>query len=82
MGLDSIFWYFFDGFMAITTTMLFETEGVGPFYSGTALGIVFTIAQVGSVIYPPLGNSLAHINPGFYQRDRKEEEKHFREFTR
>ena len=55
---------FFDGFMAITTTMLLETEGVGPVYSGTALGIVFTIAQVGSVISPPLGNSFASINPG------------------
>ncbi len=55
---------FMDGFMAITSTMLLETEGVGPVYSGTALGIVFTIAQIGSVISPPLGNSFARINPG------------------
>ncbi len=53
-----------DGYMAITTTMLMETEGVGPAYSGTALGIVFTIAQIGSVISPPLGNSFAGISPG------------------
>lgn len=55
---------FMDGFMAITVTMLLETEGVGPVYSGMALGIVFTIAQFGSVLSPPLGNSLASINPG------------------
>jgi MFS family permease len=55
---------FMDGYMAITTTMLMETEGVGPAYSGTALGIVFTIAQIGSVISPPLGNSFAGISPG------------------
>lgn len=55
---------FGDGFMAIIITMLLETEGVGPVYSGTALGIVFTIAQVGNVASPPLGNSLASINLG------------------
>jgi NNP family nitrate/nitrite transporter-like MFS transporter len=55
---------FMDSYMAITTTMLMETEGVGPVYSGTALGIVFTIAQIGSVISPPLGNSFASISPG------------------
>jgi MFS family permease len=55
---------FMDGFMAIIVTMLLETEGVGPIYSGTALGVVFTISQIGSVVSPPLGNSLAGINPG------------------
>ena len=55
---------FMDSFMAISVTMLLETEGVGRAYSGTALGIVFTIAQIGSVASPPLGNSLASINPG------------------
>ena len=55
---------FMDGFMAITTTMLLETDGVGPVYSGTALGIMFTIAQIGGVVSPPLGNSFASINPG------------------
>jgi MFS family permease len=55
---------FMDGFMAICTTMLLETRGVGPEYSGTALGIVFTMGQIGSVASPPVGNSLADINPG------------------
>lgn len=55
---------FMDGFMAVTTAMLLETDGVGPLYSGTALGIVFTIAQFGSVVSPPLGNSFANVNPG------------------
>lgn len=55
---------FIDGFMSITTAMLLETEGVGSVYSGTAVGIVFTLMQIGNVASPPLGNSLANINPG------------------
>jgi len=55
---------FMDIYMSLITTMLLETEGVGPVYSGTALGIVFTIAHVGSVSSPPLGNSLEAISPG------------------
>jgi MFS family permease len=54
----------FDGFMAIFCAMILETEGIGPAYYGTALGLVFTISQVGGVISPPLGNSLAAINAG------------------
>jgi sugar phosphate permease len=53
---------FMDGFMAILTTMLLETEGIGTVYYGTALGLSFTIAQLGSVISPPVGNSLNTIN--------------------
>jgi hypothetical protein len=33
-------------------------------YSGTALGIVFTIVHIGSVSSPPLGNSLERISQG------------------
>ena len=55
---------FMDGFMAISVTMFLETEGVGPRFSGTALGILFTIAQTGSVISPPLGNSFASLHRG------------------
>ena len=53
---------FMDGFMSLIVTMLLETEGVGPIYSGTALGIVFTIVHIGSVGSPPLGNSLESIS--------------------
>jgi len=55
---------FMDAFMAITVTTLMETKGVGIEHSGMALGIVFTIAQIGSLVSPPLGNALAHINAG------------------
>jgi hypothetical protein len=54
---------FMDGFMALFTTMLMETKGVGTAYYGTALGLVFTIGQMGSVISPPLGNSFHVISP-------------------
>lgn len=56
---------FMDAFMAIIITMLMETDGIGPEYSGTALGIIFTVAQIGSAVSPPLGNSLASVNLGF-----------------
>ena len=55
---------FMDGFMAINTTILLETEGIGSRYSGTALGMIFTIGHLGSVSSPPIGNSFATINPG------------------
>jgi CP family cyanate transporter-like MFS transporter len=53
---------FFDGSLSLTTTMLLETEGIGSTYSGTAIGIVFTLIQIGTVALPPLGNSLANPN--------------------
>ena len=53
-----------DGFMAVMVTLLMETRNVKPAYSGVALGLVFTIAQLGGVLSPPLGNSFAGINPG------------------
>ena len=55
---------FMDGFMAITATMILETEEVRPKDFGTAFGITLTISQVGGVIAPPLGNSFASLNPG------------------
>jgi cyanate permease len=55
---------FMDGFMAVSLTMVQETEGVGPRYSGTALGLAFTMSQVGASASPPLGNSLARVTAG------------------
>jgi predicted MFS family arabinose efflux permease len=55
---------FMDAFMAITVTMLMETKGVGIEHAGMALGVVFTIAQIGSLVSPPVGNAFARINPG------------------
>jgi MFS family permease len=52
---------FMDGFMSLTTTILLEMEGVGLMYSGTALGIMFTIVHIGNVSSPPIGNSLVSI---------------------
>jgi MFS family permease len=56
--------FFMDGFMAVIVTMLLETEGIGPAFSGMALGVIFTIAQVGSVVSPPIGNSFASSGAG------------------
>jgi len=56
---------FMDGFMAVSLTMVQETEGVGPRYSGTALGLAFTMSQLGASASPPVGNSLASIKSVF-----------------
>jgi MFS family permease len=48
-----------DGFMAVCLTMSTETKGVGVVYAATAMGLAQTVANVGSLISPPLGNSLA-----------------------
>ena len=56
---------FMDSFMAIIVTTFLETKGVEPRYAGTAMGLVFTISQLGGVFSPPIGNSLADINPAF-----------------
>ena len=52
-----------DGFMAVFFTMTIETEGVGPAYAGTATGFVLIFSGVGSLLAPPLGNSLSAISP-------------------
>lgn len=53
-----------DGFMAVFLTLVIETEGVGAAYAGTATGMVMVFGGIGSVLAPPLGNSLAAIAPG------------------
>jgi hypothetical protein len=45
----------------MTTTI--ETKGVGAAYAGTALGLAITVARLGEIISPLIGNSLATINP-------------------
>ncbi|HRW07968.1 MAG TPA: MFS transporter [Caldilineaceae bacterium] len=50
-----------DGFMAIFMTKVLETEGVGTTYAGTATGLTLGCAMLGSVLAPPLGNSLESI---------------------
>ena len=48
-----------DGFMAVCLTMSTETKGIGVVYAASAMGLTQTILNVGSLISPPLGNSLA-----------------------
>lgn len=55
---------FMDSFMSISVTMLVETQGLKMVHTGTAIGIVFSIANIGIAASPPIGNSLASINPG------------------
>jgi hypothetical protein len=53
-----------DAFMGIFITMVMETEGVGPAYAGTAVGLTMAISGIGNMIAPPLGNSLSVLWPG------------------
>ncbi len=53
---------FMDGFMAVFNTLTLETKGIGEAYAGTALGIIYTCSNFGSVVAPPIGNALDGIN--------------------
>lgn len=55
---------FMDACMAILMTTLLESKGIEISNAGTALGIVFTIGPIGSIVAPPLGNSLAKYSAG------------------
>ncbi len=52
-----------DGFMAILITTIMEVDRIGAVYASTALGLVMPLAQLGGFASPPLGNSLADVNP-------------------
>jgi cyanate permease len=54
----------FGGFMAVLITMIIEIRGIGAAYAGTAVGLVLSFSGLGSLLAPPLGNSLAGIAPG------------------
>ena len=54
-----------DGFMALQMTMLLETKEIGTRYAGTAIGLIHTISRVGEIVSPPIGNSLADIDPRY-----------------
>jgi MFS family permease len=49
---------------AVAATITVETEGIGPVYAGTAVGIVHSFTRVGYTFAPPAGNSFASIQPG------------------
>ena len=53
-----------DGFMAVLMTTIIETEGVGATYAGTASGLILTLSRPMGFASPPVGNSLAGVNPG------------------
>lgn len=48
-----------DGYMALTMTAMMEVKGVGARYAGTATGFLMALMGIGTVLAPPLGNSLA-----------------------
>jgi MFS family permease len=52
------------GALALFIVMIFEMEGVGSDYSGTALGLANSLGMLGAFFSPPLGNSLTVFNPG------------------
>ncbi len=50
---------------AISITMVIEAKRVSGAYAGTALGLRNTVTGLGNFFGPPVGNSIATINPGF-----------------
>lgn len=53
-----------DVYVAILLTMVMATRGIGSVYAGTAIGLVFSLGSIGGFFSPPVGNAVAHINPG------------------
>jgi Na+/melibiose symporter-like transporter len=53
------------GGSALFNVIIFEIEGVGSTYGGTATGLANTISMIGAFLAPPIGNSLAKIDPGY-----------------
>jgi MFS family permease len=53
---------FRDGFMAVFITTVIETKSVGIDFAGTAVGLTLLLSSLGSLLSPPIGNSLAEMN--------------------
>ncbi len=53
-----------DATIVLLMTMVFESDGIGPVYAGTANGLVMVLLMTGNFIAPPIGNKLAGIYPG------------------
>jgi predicted MFS family arabinose efflux permease len=58
-GLVLLVGLFRDGFMAVLVTTIIESEGIGQDYSGSAVGLAMLFSSIGSIISPPIGNSIA-----------------------
>ena len=41
-----------------------ETDGIGPEYAGTAVGLIHTFSRLGYTIAPPAGNALGFFGAG------------------
>jgi predicted MFS family arabinose efflux permease len=57
-----LFGLIIDGYVAVLTTTVIETNGIGARYAGTAIGMVFTFGNLGIFMISSLGNSLAEMN--------------------
>ncbi|MFC1533026.1 MFS transporter [Thermodesulfobacteriota bacterium] len=53
-----------DGLVALANTSIIESKDIGALYSGTAVGLIQTIARIGPFMSPPIGNSMAASGAG------------------
>lgn len=53
-----------DAFMGIFFTTVMEIRGIGATYTGSAVGFLYIFFGTGSMLSPPLGNSLAAFGAG------------------
>lgn len=53
-----------DVIWAMSSTMVVETQNIGPAYAGTAVGVVQSFSRIGYVFAPPAGNSLVAFKAG------------------
>ena len=57
--------FFFPMASALFTTLCIEIKEVGSTYTGTAIGLMLSIAFIGRAFAPPIGNSLADVSSSF-----------------
>jgi MFS family permease len=55
---------FHTAYTSLSNTMVLETDEFGFAYSGTGIGLVYTLMRTGAFVASPLGNSLATISAG------------------
>ncbi|HTY82268.1 MAG TPA: MFS transporter [Dehalococcoidales bacterium] len=52
------------GAPSMISVMIFETEGIGGTYGGTAIGLSSSVGMVGAFLAPPIGNAFARYSAG------------------
>lgn len=51
-----------DGYFALLATMVIETRSIGPAFAGTAIGVIYSLGNIGVFTSSAVGNRIASVN--------------------